>query len=128
MYELSSRVENENLIFVENVKNLSGVDLSKKALCIIKTDFSDTNLIRKICRDNPDLEVWLASEDISRKNILTANIMVMQNPIERSTINFLAPLVFNFDNLTMAQIVLDSIKYPHYSLAEPIANYYPQDS
>lgn len=62
------------------------------------------------------------------KNILTANIMVMQNPIERSTINFLAPLVFNFDNKTMAQIVLDSIKYPHYSLAEPIANYYQQDS
>lgn len=62
------------------------------------------------------------------KNILTANIMVMQNPIERSTINFLAPLVFNFDNFTMAQIVLDSIKYPQYSLAEPIANYYPQDS
>lgn len=61
------------------------------------------------------------------KNILTANIMVMQNPIERSTINFLAPLVFNFDNLSMAQIVLDSIKYPHYSLAEPILNYYPQD-
>ncbi len=61
-------------------------------------------------------------------NILTANIMVMQNPIERSTINFLAPLVFNFDNLTMAQIVLDSIKYPHYKLAEPIANYYPQDT
>ena len=64
MYELSNRVENENLIFVENVKNLVNVDLSKKALCIIKTDFSDTNLIRKICRDNPDLEVWLASEDI----------------------------------------------------------------
>ncbi len=62
------------------------------------------------------------------KNILTANIMVMQNPIERSTINFLAPLVFNFDNLTMAQIVLDSIKYPHYKLAEPIANYYPQEA
>lgn len=61
------------------------------------------------------------------KNILTANIMVMQNPIERSTINFLAPIVFNFDNLSMAQIVLDSIKYPHYSLAEPIINYYTKD-
>ncbi len=81
MYELSNRVENENLIFVENVKNLVNVDLSKKALCIIKTDFSDTNLIRKICRDNPDLEVWLASEDISRKNILTANSCGVKNVI-----------------------------------------------
>ena len=38
------------------------------------------------------------------------------------------PIEINFDNLTMAQIVLDSIKYPHYKLAEPIANYYPQDT
>ncbi|PAF44095.1 flagellar assembly protein FliW [Helicobacter sp. 11S02629-2] len=61
------------------------------------------------------------------KNILTANIMVIQNPIENSTINFLAPLVFNFDNLTMAQIVLDSFRYPNYQLAEPISAYYPKD-
>ena len=46
------------------------------------------------------------------KNILVANIMVMQNPIQNSTINFLAPVVFNFDNHTMAQVVLDSFKYP----------------
>ncbi|PAF51478.1 flagellar biosynthesis protein FliW [Helicobacter sp. 13S00401-1] len=63
----------------------------------------------------------------SSKNILTANIMVIQNPIENSTINFLAPLVFNFDNQTMAQIVLDSFRYPNYKLAEPISAYYPKE-
>ncbi|WP_394989067.1 flagellar assembly protein FliW [uncultured Helicobacter sp.] len=57
------------------------------------------------------------------KNLLVANIMVLQNPIEDSTINFLAPLVFNFDNHTMAQVVLDSINYPQYSIAEPIRVY-----
>ena len=57
------------------------------------------------------------------KNLLGANIMVLQNPIEDSTINFLAPLVFNFDNHTMAQVVLDSINYPQYSIAEPIRVY-----
>ncbi|MFC3867637.1 flagellar assembly protein FliW [Helicobacter equorum] len=57
------------------------------------------------------------------KNLLVANIMVLQNPIEDSTINFLAPLVFNFDNHTMAQVVLDSINYPQYSIAEPIRAY-----
>ncbi|RDU61045.1 flagellar assembly protein FliW [Helicobacter marmotae] len=62
------------------------------------------------------------------KNLLIANIMVIQTPIERSTINFLAPLIFNFDNLTMAQVVLDSMQYPSYSLNEPIGTYYNQDS
>lgn len=85
-----------------------------------------------VLRETYEFEVPMALKPLldleNSKNILTANIMVMQNPIERSTINFLAPLVFNFDNLTMAQIVLDSIKYPHYKLAEPIANYYPQDT
>lgn len=57
------------------------------------------------------------------KNILVANIMVLQKPLEDSTINFLAPLVFNFDNKTMAQVVLDSLEYPQYSIAEPFKNF-----
>lgn len=61
------------------------------------------------------------------KNIAVANIMVIQKPIENSTINFLAPLIFNFDNLTMAQVVLDSTQYPHYSLSEPIGHYYNKE-
>ena len=62
------------------------------------------------------------------KNILVANIMVMQNPLQNSTINFLAPVVFNFDNHTMAQVVLDSFKYPQYGLAEPISKWYKEDT
>lgn len=58
------------------------------------------------------------------KNIFTANIMVIQTPIQNSTINFLAPVIFNFDNHTMGQVVLDSLKYPQYGLAESISNYY----
>ena len=61
------------------------------------------------------------------KNIAVANIMVIQKPIEHSTINFLAPLIFNFDNLTMAQVVLDSTQYPMYSLSELIGQYYNKE-
>lgn len=61
------------------------------------------------------------------KNLLIANIMVIQKPIENSTINFLAPLIFNFDNLTMAQVVLDSTQYPMYSLSESIGQYYNKE-
>ncbi|MCE3039701.1 flagellar assembly protein FliW [Helicobacter anatolicus] len=61
------------------------------------------------------------------KNIFIANIMVVQNPIQDSTVNFLAPVIFNFDNQTMAQVVLDSLKYPQYQLAEPISDYYKSE-
>lgn len=61
------------------------------------------------------------------KNIFVANIMVMQNPIQESTINFLAPVVFNFDNHTMAQVVLDSFKYPSYGIAESISKWYKDE-
>ncbi|MCE3038802.1 flagellar assembly protein FliW [Helicobacter anatolicus] len=63
----------------------------------------------------------------STKNIFIANIMVVQNPIQDSTVNFLAPVIFNFDNQTMAQVVLDSLKYPQYQLAEPISDYYKNE-
>lgn len=61
------------------------------------------------------------------QNIFIANIMVIQTPIQNSTINFLAPVIFNFDNQTMAQVVLDSLKYPLYGLAEPISTYYSKE-
>lgn len=61
--------------------------------------------------------------DEQKHNILTANIMVIYKDIKDSTINFLAPLVFNFDNQTMAQVVLDAIKYPQYNIAEPISTF-----
>lgn len=60
----------------------------------------------------------------SQEDILVGNIMVLQTPIENSTINFLAPVVFNVKNKTMAQVVLDSAKYPQYGLAESIDSYY----
>ncbi len=62
------------------------------------------------------------------KNVFIANIMVIQTPIQQSTVNFLAPVVFNFDNQTMAQVVLDSLKYPNYQLAEPISAYYKDEN
>jgi len=50
-------------------------------------------------------------------------VMVMQNPIQNSTINFLAPIVFNQDKKFAGQIILDGIQYKEYSIAEKIANY-----
>lgn len=60
----------------------------------------------------------------SQDDLLVGTIMVLQNPIEHSTINFLAPVIFNVKNKTMAQVVLDSSKYPQYGLVESIDSYY----
>ena len=54
-------------------------------------------------------------------NLLIYNIMILQNPLEKSTVNFVAPLIFNTDNQTMAQIIIDNRS--DFGIAEPIQNY-----
>lgn len=69
------------------------------------------------------IQVLLDLKEGKTQNILIANIMVVYKEITDSTINFIAPIVFNFDNGTMAQVVLDALKYPQYSIAEPISTF-----
>lgn len=54
-------------------------------------------------------------------NLLIFNIMIIHTPIENSTVNFVAPLIFNTDNQTMAQIIIDNRN--DFGIAEPIKNY-----
>ena len=60
-------------------------------------------------------------------NILILNIMIVQKPIENSTVNFIAPLIFNVDNKTMTQLLLDNAKYPHFGILEKISKYIKKD-
>ena len=55
--------------------------------------------------------------------LLILNTMILQEPIENSTINFIAPLIFNFSNHLMGQVVLDSTRYPDFGLTDPISVY-----
>ncbi|RAX58218.1 hypothetical protein CCZ01_03860 [Helicobacter monodelphidis] len=50
-------------------------------------------------------------------------MMILQKPIESSLVNFLAPIAFNDDNQSAAQIELQAIEYPDFHVAEPISNY-----
>ena len=54
-------------------------------------------------------------------NILIFNVVIVQSPIENSTINFAAPIVFNTDTMSMAQVILENNSL--YSIAEPISNF-----
>lgn len=72
-----------------------------------------------------------AREDVLVGNIMVLDVALDQNGQEQitgnSTINFLAPVVFNVKNKTMAQVVLDSTRYPQYGLSEPLSTYINMD-
>ncbi len=56
-------------------------------------------------------------------NVKVYNIVVIQKPLEDSLVNFLAPIIINEDNKTLAQVVLDPKQNPNYGMAEPIKNF-----
>ncbi len=74
-----------------------------------------------------EFEVSSATEallDIKNENDLrVCNIVVIQNPLDESKINFLAPLVFNTANGTVAQEVLGIQNYPQYGLDESLKTF-----
>jgi len=51
------------------------------------------------------------------------NILVIQKPLENSTINFLAPIIVNHDNNTLTQVVLDPKEHPDFGMAEAIKSF-----
>jgi flagellar assembly factor FliW len=94
---------------------------------ISKSDTTTFTTINPFMLRNYDFEIpeyFRALLDVNEKtNILILNIMIIATPIETSTINFIAPLIFNTDNASMAQVLLDSGKYPDFALMDSISNY-----
>ena len=48
------------------------------------------------------------------------NITVIQQPLERSAVNFIAPIIINEDNKTIGQAVLKRKEHPDFGMAERI--------
>ncbi len=70
----------------------------------------------------PDLyRSMLKIED--KDDIRIYSVVVVNSDIEKSTINFIAPIVINFSKSLLAQITLDSFKYPDFQILDPISNY-----
>jgi len=79
-------------------------------------------LLREYSFDVPtDIKVLLDINEDSKISVY--NILVIQKPLEKSTINFLAPIVINHDNNRLAQIVLDPKKNPDFGMAETIESF-----
>ncbi len=78
--------------------------------------------LREYSFDLPsDVKVLL---DIDKdSNVHVYNIVMIQKPLENSTINFLAPLIVNLDNNTIAQAVLKQKRHPNFGYNETIISF-----
>lgn len=56
-----------------------------------------------------------------QSNLLILNIVVIQNPIEESLVNLLAPIIFNTDTTKAAQIIVS--ENDTYSVAAKISDF-----
>jgi flagellar assembly factor FliW len=56
-------------------------------------------------------------------NLLIYLILIVKRPFNESLANFLAPVLFNVDNKTMSQVVLDENVYLDYLAAEPLSKF-----
>jgi len=78
--------------------------------------------LREYSFDLPsDVKVLL---DINKEsNIHVYNIVMIQKPLENSTVNFLAPLIVNIDKRTLAQVVLKQKRHPNFGFNETIISF-----
>ncbi|MEN4053057.1 MULTISPECIES: flagellar assembly protein FliW [Sulfurimonas] len=79
-------------------------------------------LLRDYSIDIPlDVKELLEIDEDSQLGVY--NILIIQKPLEKSVINFLAPIVINLDKKVLAQVILDPKKHPDYGMAETIESF-----
>ncbi len=84
-------------------------------------------LINPFVLKNYEIEIPTAVKNLleinENSNILIYNIVVIQKPLDQSAINFAAPLIFNTDNQTMAQVILEGKFAKDHGIAERICDF-----
>ena len=71
------------------------------------------------------MQVLLEIEEKSKINVY--NTLILQKPLKKSVVNFLAPVVFNEDNQTMGQAVLPIKEYPEFSNVREIGDFIEEE-
>jgi len=79
-------------------------------------------LLREYSIDIP-LDIQELLEIDANSKIAVYNILVIQKPLEKSTVNFLAPIVINLDKNLLTQVILEPAKHPGYGMAETIESF-----
>lgn len=92
----------------------------------VNTSFTVVNpyMLREYSFDVPkDIRELLDINEDSK--VVVYNIVVVQDPLDESRINFLAPLIFNQGNGSMAQAVLDSDTHAEFGMAVSLKTFRP---
>ncbi|MBC8237958.1 MAG: flagellar assembly protein FliW [Helicobacteraceae bacterium] len=123
-YEVKSTLlgfENINKVEIHEIdelfSTLQDVDNEQISFTIL-----NPYLLREYSFDLPlDIKILL---DINKEsNVSVYNIVVIQEPLENSSINFLAPIIINTDNNTIAQAILNKVSHPEFGMAETIKSF-----
>lgn len=79
-------------------------------------------MLREYSFDIPtDLKILLDIKEDSKLNVY--NIVIIQKPLEKSTINFLAPIIVNEDSKKIGQAVLDHKANPDFGIRQTIESF-----
>jgi flagellar assembly factor FliW len=79
-------------------------------------------LLRDYSVDIPlDIKEQLEIDENSK--LALYNILIIQKPLEKSTVNFLAPIIINLDKKLLTQVILDPKQHPDYGMAERIESF-----
>lgn len=85
----------------------------------ISLTLANPYLLREYSFDVP-LSIKILLNVNEQSNLSVYNVVVIQSPLDSSRVNFLAPFIFNEDNKTVAQLVLDSKTHQDFGMAESI--------
>ena len=121
-----------DILGFENISkiNISKIDEMFSTMHDSDSDLSFTivnpNMLREYSFDLPShVKILLDVKEDS--NISVYNIVLIQEPLEDSCVNFLAPIIVNNDNLYIAQAVIDPKKHPEFGMAEKIKSFKTQE-
>ena len=112
----------------EHIKTMELIELDKFFVKLAsKDDETSFTMINPFALRSYEFDIPSYYEELMDINessqLRIYNIIVVALPPEKSTVNFVAPIVCNMDNMTLSQVVLDVTKYPQYGQAEMIENF-----
>lgn len=117
----------------EHIKTMELTELDKFFVKLqSKDDDTSFTMINPFALRDYDFEIPTYYEELmdikDTSTLRIYNIIVVALPLEKSTVNFVAPIVCNMDNMTLSQVILDTAIYPQYGQAEMIENFLGKNS
>ncbi len=125
---MSYRVKGEILGFRDTKEvKINQIDSLFSTMLDSKNKNISFTLINPFLLRDYDIDIPLDIKELleikENSQIGVYNILIIQKPLEKSVINFLAPIVINLDKKILTQVILDPKKHPDYNIAETIESF-----